>query len=45
MTVKDPEANASGSILCAYWPPVLLMLVLAASFLIGGHELFSQRYD
>ena len=45
MTVKDPEANVPGSILRASWPPVLLMLVLAASFLIGGHELSSQRYD
>ena len=45
MTSNHPDVTGPDSILRASWLPVLLMLMLAAAFLIGGYSLSSQKYD
>ena len=41
---SEPESGPS-AVFGASWLPVLLMLVLAVGFLLGGHTLKSQQYD
>ncbi|MEE2681455.1 MAG: hypothetical protein VX641_03685 [Planctomycetota bacterium] len=45
MTSTGPEKVDARTVFRASWFPVLLMLVLSATFLVGGHEIDSQKYD